>query len=85
MGRRWQLMTRHSSVAFSARETACFLRQEFEHVRTSFHRMNDQFIPAVEHEDDCLEQPTLGIKTQSKLARWTVIIEIFIHTGQEAT
>lgn len=62
----------HSAVAPAARR----LRQQIEHLWSSFHCMDDEFVPTVEDENDGLEETPLRVEAEAKLSSRRVVIEI---------
>jgi hypothetical protein len=46
--------------------------------------MDDELIAAVETQDDGLEQPSVGVESQPKLACGTVVVQILDPEGQPA-
>lgn len=46
-------------------------------MRPCLHRMDDEFIPAVEREDDGFQQPPTGVEAETKLSTRLLIPQVF--------
>src|SRR5690625_1925513 len=53
------------------------LWQKVKHLRSSLHGVDHEFIPAIEDQNDRLQQSAMGVEPEPKLPSRTVIIEFF--------
>lgn len=52
-----------------------WLWQKLEHLRSGPHGVNDELVAAVEHENNCLEQPAMCVESQSKLTTRRFVVK----------